>query len=125
MHSRCRNKNDEMYPHYGGRGIKVCQEWLDYRRFLDDMGEAPKGMSLERIDNEGDYCASNCKWATSTEQIRNRSITVKYEIDGVVKSLAEWADLYGVKYKLVWQRLSRGIPLLEALNPIKRKTGPK
>ena len=76
MKQRCYNKNYYLYRRYGGRGIKVCDEWLnDFQRFLQDMGRKPKGnirYSLDRIDNNKDYCSTNCKWSTDSEQNKNR-----------------------------------------------------
>ena len=73
MLRRCRNANCASYRYYGGRGIKVCERWLKFENFLEDMGEKPsKMLSLSRIDNDGDYKPSNCEWATTTEQNRNR-----------------------------------------------------
>lgn len=72
MKARCQDKNHEAYNNYGGRGISVCHKWQKFERFLEDMGEPPKGLTLERVDNEGDYCKDNCKWATYKDQAVNR-----------------------------------------------------
>jgi hypothetical protein len=69
MLARCRNLNDK---DYGGRGITVCDRWLVFENFFEDMGERPEGMSLDRIDPNGNYEPSNCKWSTATEQSRNQ-----------------------------------------------------
>lgn len=72
MHKRCRFKNDRWWYLYGGRGIKVCSEWNDFRSFLADMGERPEGKTLDRIDPDGNYCKENCKWSTPKEQSLNQ-----------------------------------------------------
>lgn len=75
MKSRCYNKNRHSYRHYGGRGIKVCDRWLnDFWAFVKDMGDRPKDHSLDRINNDGNYDPSNCKWSTQTEQVRNTRV---------------------------------------------------
>ena len=109
MKTRCSNPKCRSYPHYGGRGIKVCERWQKFENFLADMGECPPGRSIERIEPNGDYEPRNCRWATSKEQNRNTSRSRLIEMNGQQKTLAEWCEIYGVPSQRIGKRLKRGM----------------
>jgi len=89
---RCYDKNNISYPHYGGRWITVCDRWLDsFESFYADMGERPEWMSIDRIDNNGNYEKSNCKWSTIIEQANNKTTNVWYSCNWENMTVAQWA----------------------------------
>lgn len=128
MRQRCENPSDPAFPHYGGRGISVCDRWKSFDNFLSDMGMSPRSMSIERIDNNAGYSPENCKWATQSEQVKNRRTSIIYEFDGQARTLKEWGDLYGIPYKAMHHRYTigkRGHLLLAPLRVIARRAKPK
>lgn len=117
MLNRCRNKNVPEYRLYGGKGISVCDRWQDFKNFIDDMGSRPsKNHSIDRKNVDGNYEPSNCRWATSKEQQRNRTNNVLYTYRGITASLAELCDLHGLKYKTVHRRLATGFDIESAFS---------
>jgi len=98
MQNRCYNENQKSYQHYGARGIVVCDRWLGkegFDNFLADMGEPKEGESIERIDNNGNYELSNCKWANKKEQANNKRNNVFLTANGITLSQAQWAEKLG------------------------------
>lgn len=116
MISRCQDTNNPYFCNYGGRGITICERWLDsFHAFVSDMGDRPQGTSIERINNDGNYEPSNCKWATKKEQQSNRRVNRLISFNGETKPLKHWADAIGVKSDTIAERIERGHPLSIAL----------
>ncbi len=116
MKTRCLNAKSKSYPRYGGRGIKVCERWLVFDNFLADMGEPPTAKhQLERKDNEKGYEPGNCRWATCKEQANNRRSSHLVEMDGQMKTIAQWAESVGVKAATIARRLRTGKTPEEAI----------
>jgi hypothetical protein len=118
MIRRCTDPSNAAYARYGGRGISVCDRWLaSCQAFIDDIGPRPKGTTLDRIDNNGNYEPGNCRWATFKEQARNTRSCRMIEIDGVSRSLSEWVERMAspVNYNTVLTRIQRGWPVREAI----------
>ncbi len=111
MIQRCHNPSRKDFPHYGGRGIQVCDKWRKFENFLSDMGQPPKGMSLERIDVNRGYSLDNCTWIPKADQYYNRTDTKYLEIDGVKQPLGLWAKQKNLKYRLLSDRVRRGWPV--------------
>lgn len=111
MKSRCCDPNRREYKHYGGRGIEVCGQWRnDFIKFLHDMGEKPQDLTLERVDNNGNYEPLNCKWATRKEQGRNQRTNRMISYFGETKCLAEWSEHLGIDKATLHCRLKRHPP---------------
>lgn len=110
MNRRCNNKNYFQYKDYGGRNISVCYRWSNknptgFKNFFKDIGEIPKGLTLDRIDNDSNYCPNNCRLVTMKEQERNRRNNLYISLDGKKQLLIEVAKKYNIPYILFWKRL--------------------
>ena len=108
MMKRCNNPKALDFGYYGGRGIKVCERWREYENFLFDMGEKPEGLSLGRIDNDGNYEPSNCRWETGTQQGRNKRNNRYLEFNGERLTVLEWSERLNIPYNRLMNRLWRG-----------------
>lgn len=109
MKGRCYNKNSPDYPAYGARGIKVCERWQKYNNFFDDMIEGyQKGLTIDRINNDGDYEPDNCRWATPKEQANNTRKNHMITFRGQTKTLQQWSETVGIKSATIRYRLRMG-----------------
>ncbi len=117
MRQRCYDKNSISYKNYGGRGIKVCDRWLrSFESFLGDLGLRPSTQhSLDRIDNDGHYRPSNCRWATKLEQCNNTRSNILITIKNTTKNITQWASFLGMPRSTIYNRLARGWSKEEAL----------
>ena len=110
MKARCKNHRHQHYKHYGGRGITVCERWILFENFYADMGERPEGMSIERRDNNGNYCPENCCWETKKNQARNTSLNRIIKYDGKSQCISAWAEEIGINYGTLLSRLKKHQP---------------
>lgn len=119
--NRCTNPKAQNYHRYGGRGIEMCERWLlSFDLFYHDMGKCPQGMTLDRVNNDGNYEPQNCRWATPLSQTRNRSMTIMVMHEGRTMSLADWSDESGIPYDRLHDRYLNGKPLFAPLHQGKR-----
>lgn len=120
---RCTRPTDSNYHNYGGRGIKVCRRWRDsFEAFYEDMGPRPsKEHSLDRIDNDGNYEPTNCRWATITEQGNNRRTNNLITYQGRTMNIAQWSQVTGISISNLCKRIQAGWPVERALTePVSR-----
>ena len=118
MKARCNNPENAAYKYYGARGIKICERWNNsFSNFLEDVGLRPSSKhSLDRYPNkDGDYEPNNVRWATTSEQQRNRSNSRYLTINNETKTIAEWAEIKGIPQYLIQNRLRRNWPIDERL----------
>lgn len=105
MIHRCEDKKREKFKDYGGRGISVCDEWHDPNNFIEwaELSGYEKGLQLDRIDNDGDYCPANCRWSTPKENSRHTRRTKTLTLNGVTKCVAEWCESLPIsQYTIYW-----------------------
>lgn len=125
MISRCYYPSHTHYKNYGGRGIRICNEWLGENGFLNFRNWAlsngfEDGLTIDRINNNGNYEPDNCRWATKSEQLRNYRKNHFITIDGITKTMTEWAENYNLDVRTIDKRLKRGWKGRELLQPSKR-----
>lgn len=118
MIDRCQNPKSCNYPRYGARGIRVCDRWQTFENFREDMGDPSDGLSIDRIDGDGDYEPANCRWATKKEQSSNMRSNVKITFRGVTHCATEWGRLVGINAHTILGRLKSGWPASEALTTL-------
>lgn len=117
MMLRCYQETSRTFSHYGGRGITVCERWHDFKNFYSDMGKRPDNTTLDRIDSSGNYEPSNCRWANSFQQSRNRSNNRKFTIAGVTLTMAEWSRKVGKSKGMIRHRMNNlGMTFEEAIS---------
>lgn len=120
MRARCEKQYHKSYDDYGARGIAICDRWQDFGLFFADMGRAPDGMTLERIDNDGNYEPGNCRWATHKEQANNRRSNVFVMHEGVQLTMAQLAEAVAIPRDTLERRLKMGWPMDRAVSqPVK------
>lgn len=125
MNDRCYDPTNKQWDDYGGRGITVCDEWRypkGLAQFIADMGECPPGHSIERIDNDGNYCKTNCRWATRKQQQRNRRDSCIITYNGRSGTISDWAGWLGVSANTILYRLKTGKPISVVLSSAKFAT---
>lgn len=118
--NRCENPNTQSFHLYGGRGIKICARWRSFSNFLLDMGEKPIGMSIDRIDNDGDYEPSNCKWSTNKEQSSNTRRNHRITYMGETKILTQWIEDCNLSKSSFYYHLKKSNDSLQALLSTKK-----
>ncbi len=130
MLHRCYDKNYPSYPMWGGRGVRVCVRWRhSFLTFLRDMGRRPpnrpgkRDYTLDRIDNDGDYCPQNCRWATPKQQNNNLRSNKRLTFNGVTLNVTQWAEKLGIPRNTIFNRLRLGWSVEQILTIPKRKYG--
>ena len=115
MRARCTDPKNNRWKQYGGRGITICDRWRHFPSFLEDMGERPAGMTIERQNNDRNYCKENCRWATQREQQNHRRNNRIIRAFGKSLSVSDWARDRGIDPRVIYARIKRGMDSERAL----------
>jgi len=118
MLQRCENPKCRNYKNYGGRGISVSKEWHDFETFKSDMGERPLNTSLDRINNNGNYCKENCRWATSEQQSANRRVTLFFNYKGEVLTRTQIIKKENISYEIARRRYPNSVSIKQLQNVV-------
>lgn len=124
MINRCTNPNTDNYVYYGGRGIKICDEWLgtngffNFVKWANSQGTYKKGMTIDRIDSDGDYCPENCQWTTMTYQGRNKKRVHQFLVNGELHSAMSYCKMFGYPYGKFLKMLNDGVPISKILDAL-------
>lgn len=124
MLTRCYNPSVSSYCDYGGRGVEVCERWRTFANFFADMGVRPKGMSLDRKNNDGNYEPDNCRWATRAEQNNNSRHNLLVTVSGATHTVKQWARLKAIPYPTLLYRVNQDwheSRLFTSPRPMRRK----
>ena len=120
MKDRCQNKSNNSFLRYGGAGINICEEWKDFlpfRNWAVNNGY-DESLTIDRVDGTKGYCPENCRWATKLEQVQNRKYTIWIEHDGQKKTIKEWSEVFGIKYKTAVRRYHAGCNFQRLFRPL-------
>lgn len=119
MKNRCLAKNSKRYKDYGGRGITICEEWVNdfenFKKWALENGYSDE-LTIDRIDNDGNYCPENCRWATKFEQSHNRRSNHYLTYNGKTQCILDWERELGISNKLICFRLKKGMPIEKVLS---------
>lgn len=116
MIQRCYNKNHKSYKYYGEKGISVCKRWrISFVNFLEDVGERPKNMQLDRINNDDDYKKSNCHWVTAKQNCNNRNSNTILNYKGESNTVTQWSEKLNIPRRTIHERIKRGCSVSEIL----------
>lgn len=121
MKTRCLNKNAPNYKNYGGRGIKVCDRWLKFQNFYDDMGDPPDGLTLERKDNNKSYQKSNCEWSSFSVQLNNKRNNVIVVYRNQEMTASQFATKVGIRRNYLYKKLRAGFTAIECVKMFKNR----